>query len=582
MSARRVGIWWAVVALAALGWWLGRGGRPVDEGLVVEVVVTDRAGHAVAGAQARPRWSEAPWTDGGRLVRVPLAEGRAVDEDAVAEAVDVRAPFYAEVSGDRPEVTRLGPQHFRAHFQLEQHGVLELVVPASLIGAARAHLEPDEPLRRIEAIGGRSVARVNQPAAFRIRAGLETVTIVLEGEPTAFGTREVARRRLTVPAPAPGRLQRAEVEAGKAHPVHGRVAWPDDLADDQRTGEVRVTEVARDGTRTPWGSVPVGAAGGFVLADAGAEAYELVLQAPFVQPLDPLLVGGGGTAVFDELVERPWLHLQHDALPGVSRPVHLTLRDAEDRVVAAAGPPLQSPGACRLPLVAARGDLEATLVVPGDADTAPQGARWALGAIAPRGPTPVRVPLAVTPHGTLSIRSAGPAPRGGTVRIAGPHGPWSTVRALTWLPTTEPAPLEVAGLPAGRFEVWVRWGEGDEAVEVHDAVVEAERTVDLAVAHEPGGRLALDEAFGPDDARDRRLHVTASPYDVAFEVPLARRARGRGWEADVPLKPGAYRGRLHVVGQEAPDGEVAFTLVAGEQVRVPRAALTAPGDAPPR
>ena len=98
---KRALVFAALLALAGLAWWLGQRARTTPEGLVVIVEIVDEAGVPVTAAQARPRFADTEWTPAdadGRvtLIGVPLvADAEAPDEATVAEAIDVRAPWFA-------------------------------------------------------------------------------------------------------------------------------------------------------------------------------------------------------------------------------------------------------------------------------------------------------------------------------------------------------------------------------------------------------------------------------------------------------------------------------------------------------
>ncbi len=379
---RRVVLWLPIALLAAVGAWLGSRGARGPEGLSVLVTIVDAGGRPVPRAQARARFVDGGWVDAdaegrARVHPVPLAADASPDSpQAIADAIEVRAPWYELPPGGALAIERGDANRFLARATLEPHGVLELVVKTTLLGPARASIETDEPLQRIAAIGGQGVARAGVAAAFRIRPGLRTVTVVVEPEPSLSRDRPVARRRLVVDAPAPGELRRVEIEPEASHPIHGRIHWPEALPSALRVGRVQVVELSRDGgTRTVWGHVDVDASGVFAVGEAAALPYELTLEAPFLETPPALLIGGGGLAEFDALVARPWLHLTHPDLPGTSRPWRVRLLDAAGEVVGAAGPLRIAPGDGALPLVAARDDLVVEVAVPGSNDAVRPGVR---------------------------------------------------------------------------------------------------------------------------------------------------------------------------------------------------------------
>ncbi|MGE0193187.1 MAG: hypothetical protein AB7T63_14225 [Planctomycetota bacterium] len=580
-----------VLGLAGFAWWLGQRTPEPPEGLVVVVEVVDAEGQPVAAAQARSRFADTEWMTVDRQGRVTLtgvplvANAQAPDEATVDEAIDVRAPWYARPPGTTPVVTQEAPQRFRLRTVLELHGVLELVVKPALLGPARARVEPDEPLRRVTPIGGQGIARPGQMAVFRVRPGLERIAIVLEPELSVNRDRPVARRRLVVQAPTPGTMRRVEIEPGPAHPVHGTLGWPEALEPARRHGSLVITEVARDGTRTPWGRLELGADDTFVIPDTGAEAYELVLEAPFVEPPAPVLVGGAGHAELAALVERPWLQIVNDDLPGVSRPWRVRLLDAEGRVVAPAAALEIAPGAGALPLAVARDDLVVEVDVPGSDDGPPLRGRQAVGMMAASGPTRVEVSLDAVPAGRLQLKGDD-VRRGATVTLSGPAGPHADERKATWLPGDPPEPLDVAGLATGAWRVSVRPADSEAAWSAFDVDITADATTVSSVRAPAGGRVAIDETLGPGDPRDGLLRLAPgdSPYAVDVHVPLERRAAGRGWDVPWPLLPGRYEGRLELHGDPAPRATTTFEVVAGATTRVAGAGLvlSPPAGAPPR
>ncbi|MEZ6007652.1 MAG: hypothetical protein R3F05_07755 [Planctomycetota bacterium] len=588
---KRALVFAALLALAGLAWWLGQRARTTPEGLVVIVEIVDEAGVPVTAAQARPRFADTEWTPAdadGRvtLIGVPLvADAEAPDEATVAEAIDVRAPWFALPPGASLVVTRQAPRRFLARAVLEMHGVLELVVKPALLGPSRARVEPDEPLRRIAAIGGQSVARAGQMAAFRVRPGLPEIAIVLEPELSVARDRPVARRRLVVPAPQPGSMRRVEVEPGPAHPVNGTLGWPEALETARRHGRLVITEVARDGARTPWGQIELGSEDTFVVPDTGAEAYELMLEAPFVEPPAPVLIGGAGHAELLGLVERPWLRLVNDKLPGVSRPWRVRLLDGEGVIVAPAGALEIAPGEGALPLAFARDDLVVEVDVPGNDDHPPLRARQAVGLMAASGPTNVKVALEAVPAGRLQLTSTS-LPRGASVTLFGPAGAHAGSRTATWLPSSPPEALTLGGLAVGRWQVAVRPGDGDAAWTAFDVDIGEGDVTTHEVEAPPGGRVSIDEELAPGDARDAVLRVAADvgPYAVDVELPLERRAAGRGWDVPWPLLPGHYTASV-VLGDDAkPQARPTFEITAGATTRVsgPELGLSPPADAPPR
>ena len=134
--------------------------------------------------------------------------------------------------------------------------------------------------------------------------------------------------------------------------------------------------------------------------------------------------------------------------------------------------------------------------------------------------------------------------------------------------------------------------EPDDLAEPHGADFE-EPSLSVSVVIEPDAPppsaqvpISVDEELAPGDARDAVLRVAADvgPYAVDVELPLERRAAGRGWDVPWPLLPGHYTASV-VLGDDAkPQARPTFEITAGATTRVsgPELGLSPPADAPPR
>lgn len=215
----------AVGALVAgVLWWV----RPSEgDGLVVEVKVTDTHGEPVKRAQVArrfaPRWQATDTQGRLRLTRVVLRSGERASPASIAQAIDVRAPYYANRSGRPPVVERGENGTWQAHFVLDPFGLLRVLVLPSNLPAVRAWLVSPK-AGAIEAVDGVELARVGQPASWRVYGLASDLAVHLEG-----ATGVAARRRL-VDAPANGFLREIQLEAEKARPIHGRVVAPEGVS----------------------------------------------------------------------------------------------------------------------------------------------------------------------------------------------------------------------------------------------------------------------------------------------------------------------------------------------------------------
>ncbi len=126
--------------------------------------------------------------------------------------------------------------------------------------------------------------------------------------------------------------------------------------------------------------------------------------------------------------------------------------------------------------------------------------------------------------------------------------------------------------------------DGDLAWECVDVDVVADEVRNVAFTPRPGGRLAIDESFAPGDPRDGTLRVYAAdgPHETDVEIPLERRAQGRGWEAPFALRPGTWRGTLALDPSDEAVTGVTFEIVDGETTRVAGDAISPRAGAAPR
>jgi hypothetical protein len=496
-----------------------------------------------------------------RLVRVPLRAGEAPSAGALAGAVRARARFYALRDGFDPEVAARPDGSWSMRFALHHHGVLRLHVRDTHLGRPKAWLEPDEPLRRWEAMDRGNVARPDEPAAYRVYPDLATLAVRLVGEPDANGANGVATRRYLLAAPAPGFVVEKTLVPDEARPVLGRVLTPEGPEVPSLRGTLAVRELSVQGRVIEHDDVGVEEDGSFVLRTVGEGRYELRAQGPYYTATEPLVVEAGGLAELPGARTRPWLDVTCAPFDPAGSPPRSycdeawpdptsALRVAPDRWHV----PLRTAGTCRL-----------YLRVRGSAAEPPREGQGEVQA-ADAGPTPVAIDLAPVANGTLLVRAepeALAAGGGATVRVG------AGVREATLLPRlAEEARFE--HLPVGPWEIEVTWRDAGAAVERRHALVEAEGTTALTVRHRPGGRLVL-HGRGPGatgSTKDVMLLVRSDAQGAEpWFVPCARRGPAPLWTPAAPLPAGAYRAEVR--GANRVEEVLEFVIEAGRTTDVP-------------
>lgn len=551
----------AIAALiAGIAWWT----RPSEgDGLVVEVTVTDPAGEPVNGAQVArrfaPRWQPTDTQGQLRLTRVVLRSDERASPDAIARAIDVRAPYYANRPG-RPPVVERGPNgEWRARFVLDPFGLLRVHILPTNLPAVRAWVIPPT-TGALEAVDGVEVARVGQPASFRVFGRATSLELHLEG---ATG---VAARRHVVAAPANGFLREVKLEVEKATPIVGRIVPPEGVSPPTLSGRVEVAAIDEAGDRNEHAPVRIGDDGTFHVPYAGAGRY---LLRPLLGYLDvpARIVRGGDEVTFVDTSARPWLKLRLERASTASGPsprVRL-LRLPDGGPVRGLFGQTYAEGYWSIPLPGpGRFRVEVDLV--GTKELPPATGEVDVEVDATPGPREIVITPQAAPSGTVRVSVARPeaAVGGADVNLLGLDR-----RATVLFGVGDEARFPF--VPAGPVTVHVTFsGEGTATHFVRgELAVDGELVLEApAVA---GGSLAA-VGSGPGLADDREARVIAwqagdSPYGIAAgEVVLAREGNSARWRATEALRPGAYRGRVRTWGgDDLPAEEVTFEIRAGEE-----------------
>lgn len=557
-----------VAALGAAAWWIARPATSPDEGLVAHVYVTDRAGRALENAQVQrtfaPGWEVV--TRGGykRLARVPLREGEAPSAGAIATAVQVRARYYALRRGWEPEVRRRADGAWEVRFALHHHGVLRLHVRDTHLGEAKAFPEPDEPLRRWEAMDAGNVARPGRPAAYRVYPGLEQVVVRLLGEPDMHGATGIATRRFFFDPPSAGHIVEKTVVPDAVVPIVGSVAAPEGPPPPTLGGEVRITELAMGGRRIEHDPVPVEPDGRFVVRTVGAGRYELEPSCTFLAPIEKRIVEAGDVVEFEAPGLRPWLEFHHRPLDVTAPHVLFFVTGTED----ASTPSRPFPG--NLDLLPDGAELtRVPLPKPGwccyvvsthgTSEERPLAKLSEVLEVTQVGPTAIRLDLQEAPHGTLLVRVEPEAlERSGSATVRVGDG----IREATLLPRiAQEARFE--NMPVGGGRAFLTWEDGEGLVEEESFSIEAGKTTTLSLPYRRGGHLRL-HAANPEAATDARERVLYCPDRIgtaAFARRCVRHGAAPEWAAESPLPPGDYRAYLVVGPLPAWSGRPALRAV---------------------
>ena len=585
---RRFGLWLCVVALAAGAWWVTARDAAEPAGLRIAIVTPE--GVAVPKGQARwaragTEWTQLPATGEGVLAwpdQVPKSEAAA---RALLERLRVRAPFYAQVKGaSAPALTRTPSGAWHVRLPLVHHGVMELRVRAGHVGEARAYLQPDEPLRRIEAMDGRNVARVRQPAAYKIFPGTGPLRVVVEGEANVQGVNPMARLIVLLDPPQPGELIARSVEASKAFAIRGRVQWPEGIQLPSYDARVRVTQIDRDEQRSPWGHVAVEEDGSFSIPHAGALAYELALETRFAQAPDPVLVAGGTRDVLlDASTPARWATVHHDALPRPDFPMHIGVQLDGGGRARAYRPPERWTQRFHLPLDPAIRTMGVGVTVPGTRARPPQRARVALPATPEWGEVAVTAKLVEQPFGAVDVMLPAPVPRGATVTLE--HSGAFAARRSTSLRGSQ-STLALEHVDAGTYWLRIVWQDPDLACQCHEVVVApGERTRLELPAPRRGRALILPDsdvsALGQSarlGSHDLSFRPRRSPLGGPCRIVLRRMPWRQGWRSREAFPAGDYRGVVvpirrsgYPVDDDAEPVRIALTVEA----------VTAEANAPP-
>jgi hypothetical protein len=458
--ARRILLTLCIAALAAAAFWIARRGEKPDEGLIVHVQVEADAGTPLPSAQVQavytPGWRQVERSGGLRLTNVLLRAEERPSPDALRRAVQVRAPFYTLRRGSEPIVRPRDDGSWDMSFSLEHHGVFRLSVAETHLGSVKAYLEADEPEHRWEAMDRGNVARPDAPAAYRIYPGLKQLVVRLVGEPDKNGVVVAATQRIAFDAPGPGFLIEQRVSAVEVAPILGAIEAPaDGPQPPSLAGLVHVVALGADGSRMEHGSVEVDHSGAFLVRTVGAGDYELEADCPWLEPLEPQLVRGGGSITLRADAVRPWLEVAHSGLT--------SLQDHDARISyepgrrAAPQQRLYAKDHVVLALPPGPQPTEVVVEVPGTDTRAPMQGRAALGDLQPGG-NAVALTLSEVPSGRVVVRvsrEALEAAGGATVRLGA--GRETTLIAKLAEEAT------FANVAAGDAVITIEWNRGGMA-----------------------------------------------------------------------------------------------------------------------
>ena len=339
----------AVAALAGVAWWIAASlasgpandTAATDEGLVVHVYVADRAGKAVTPAQIVRVYDEARAAVDAeghvRLTNVTLRADEAPSAEAFALALKPLARHHALRRGFAPTATERADGSWEVRYALHAHGILRVHVEAVDLGACKAFLERDEPLRRWEPVGGHAVVRPGSVVDFRIYEGWDapgwdgTLPLRLEGEPGPDGIVAVATQRVLVDAPSPGHTAQIRLVPEPVDPILGSVRVKEGPPPPTLRGTVLVHQVEADGSKVFVGSVPIDDEGSFTIRDAGARRYELVAGLDFAPGVITTEAKGGDFLELETPGRARWVTLEHPGFDATVGRVDVQVMSVEPR-----------------------------------------------------------------------------------------------------------------------------------------------------------------------------------------------------------------------------------------------------------
>ncbi|MHC5009693.1 MAG: hypothetical protein ACYTG6_01950 [Planctomycetota bacterium] len=560
----------AIVVVAGGVVLIGRGRQPTREtGVTVRLTVVNERGEPVPDARVQrrfaPGWKRIERDGRLHLEDVVLRSGESPSPAAVAAALDVEAPHHALPPGRSPEVASAPDGSWSARYVLASFGVLRLRVAPTTLRGVRAWAEAARPEDRVVPADVFTVARANQPAAWRVFDGATQVRVRLVGD---MG---VAAQVEFLDAPAAGFVRQFALTPRRATPIHGRVLLPPEPP--PAVGQLDVWEVTAAGTEVALPSVVVR----FEVPYTGERRYRLQARLGFLDPPRDLLVRGGTEALMEGAVARPWIRVDPQGweVPLEGARIRVQAHDGEPRRVDLPHPhgAVQHDGSLYAALPGP-GTYDVIVEGPGSADRAPWRAAGRVEATAPL-EWPVVLSPEPVPHGDVLVRLSGAlAEAGATVDVLEPF--FRTISALPGLGRE----VSIPNVRAGRVRVRVSWRAGGAAVSVLEGrLAETGRPLALEAVARPGGTVAFGVGIVPLGLGPADLVLVAdrgdTPYgDAALTLRILWSEVARRYETAAPLLPGRYDARFehrsdggthaHPVVFEIREGEDTFVSAEAE------------------
>ena len=374
----------------------------------VVVYVQDTHGQAVSRAQVRTRFGGSAWQacdDRGLLVLrdLVLRPDAEWTPDAVAEAVQARAPYFTQRKGTFPAVSKDPEGAWNIHFTLQHHGVLRLSIRDSHLGKMRASIHPaTTPKSSIEVMDGRSIARPDHPAAFRVYPDCEKLVVILRAERGMEAVR-AATQIIELRPPGTGGLIDRLLVPKPCKPIMGRVASSAGTELPPGAGDVVIEQLGSNGARYALDAVtPLMVNGSFVAPQTGDARYAITVRSPYLEDVATVQCNGGDDVVVEGARLRPWLEIRPSDPALGGRPVRL---EAES----VAKPPTvftvdgRARTVFRIPIQTS-GRHVVRGVVPGTESHAPYRAEKEIDATDKSGPIKVELDWAATPFGVVKAR----------------------------------------------------------------------------------------------------------------------------------------------------------------------------------
>ena len=523
---------------------------PTSGGLVVHVRVEDPDGDPVPSAQARPLFSEGPWqpVDGAGCITlrgVVLNAGATPTAETIGAAIGIRARFLAART---PPSVRETDGAWEATFRLSPHGVVRLFIEPTHLAPIKAWIEPVN-AGQIETMGGRSVARLDLPAAFRVPPGVEELVVRVQGESDPLGVIRAASDRFVVPAPAPNVVKQIAIRAKPAMPITGQVVTvgADGVETPFDAPDTEVMVYLMDGDERSYelGRVPV-TQGSFVVPFTGRGPYALVVHSPLRAP-GPMQPAGGNTDV--RLLAgrvRPWLRIEHDEVDPRKERLHLSFVTADGHAVRPTHAVQRERTWTRAVFDEPPGALTIHARRPGTRTRRPADATQHVD-LGAAGETAATLSFTPVPHGTVRVKAPEDALAFAHVAIGDRETTLAPARVSTLMHVRAGPDVSVAAMwkPKDGAPTW--------AAHIDRMDIAAGETTTIQIPGTPGGYVAWHGPRSPA-ARLTWPDGDASPYGVSGAVPM-QWLDGR-WRTRYALKPGTYRATVNGI-------PVSFTVTTG-------------------